>query len=246
VASEAETRAVVHADYRDGSAIDADEAIAFVLRSLNVMRGILSVGAEVILRADAGFWSNKMGEWLMEHGVRFIFSLPLRPGVKLMLRTTRWRGLDGDPDIQGTVIPGARLGMDPRLRVLGIRRRVFDAKAPPQGKRIDGCEQWRYQALVTVMTGQPEDLWLRANETAFLLRILAFNADLRFQAHAEEQASAAGRPAIRMGLVTRQRRFFNAAGRLLRTHGRWVLRVRDNPVGERLWAFYAPELLKVE
>ena len=275
VASEAETRAVVHADYRDGSAIDADEAIAFVLRSLNVMRGILSVGAEVILRADAGFWSNKMGEWLMEHGVRFIFSLPLRPGVKLMLRTTRWRGLDGDPDIQGTVISGARLGMDPRLRVLGIRRRVFDPKAPPQGKRIDGCEQWRYQALVTVMTGQPEDLWrfyngradcervfkvarnalgmgclvgqqLRANETAFLLRILAFNADLRFQAHAEEQASAAGRPAIRMGLVTRQRRFFNAAGRLLRTHGRWVLRVRDNPVGERLWAFYAPELLNLE
>jgi len=275
VASVAETRAVVHADYRDGSAIDAEEAIAFVLRSLTVMRGILSAGAEVILRADSGFWSNKMGAWLMDQEVPFIFSLPLRPGVKLMLRATRWRGLDGDPDIQGTVIPGARLGMDPRLRVLGIRRRVFDAKAPPQGKRIDGCERWRYQALVTVMTGQPDDLWrfyngradcerifkvarkalgmgrlvgqqLRANETAFLLRILAFNADLRFQAHAEERAAEAGQPAMRMGLVARQRRFFNAAGRLLRTHGRWVLRVRDNPVVERLWAFYAPELLNLE
>jgi hypothetical protein len=34
-----------------------------------------------------------------------------------MLRATWWRGLDGDPDIQGTVIPGARLGMDRRRRV---------------------------------------------------------------------------------------------------------------------------------
>ena len=273
VASVAETRAVVHADYRDGSAIDADEAIAFVARSVAVLRGYVAVSARVVLRADSGFWSRKMGAWLMEQGIPFIFSLPLRPGVKLMLRNTRWRGLDGDPDIQVTAMPGARLGMDSRLRVLAIRRRVLDPKAPPQGKVIDGCTRWRYQALVTAMEGVPEDLWrfyngrsdcerifkvargalgmgqligqkLRANETAFLIRLLAFNADQRFQAHAEARADGDKRPVLRMGLIARQRRFFMAAGRLLRRQGRWVLRVRDNPVVERMWGFYAPDLIR--
>lgn len=228
--------------------------------------GVLSAGAEVILRADAGFWSNKMGAWLMDQEVPFIFSLPLRPGVKLMLRATRWRGLDGDADIQGTVTPGARPGMDPRLRVLGIRRRVLDAKAPSQDKRIDGCERWRYQALVTVMTGQPADLWrfyngradcehifkvarkalgtgrlvgqqLRANETAFLLRILAFNTHLRFQADAEERAAEAGRTADGRSACARTRS--SCSGRRSTLPLRWLLRsqsLRNSRVPGRVGA----------
>jgi len=272
VASVADGRAVVHADYRDGSAIPAAEAIRFATQALAVLRSYLVDGAQVFLRADSGFWSREMARWLLDEGVPFIFALPLYPGVKLMLRTTRWRGLAGDPDIQVTTLPGERVGMDPRLRIVAVRRRVHDPKAPPQGKRIDGCTDWRYQALVTVMEGQPEDLWrfyngradcerifkvakgalgmghlighkLRANEVAFLLRLLAFNADGRFQAHAERQAEAAGRETLRMGLIARQRRFFNAAGRLLRDSGRWLLRVRDNPVVVRMWSFYAPDLV---
>jgi len=223
VASIAETRAVVHADYRDGSAISADEAIAFLDKTLARVRDGFAPGARLFVRADSGFWSRAMGEWLFDQELDFSFSLPLRAGVKLMLRNTCWKGLDGDPDIQLTVLPGERLGMDPRLRVVGIRRRVHDAKAPPQGKRIEGCSRWRYQAIVTSMSGEPYDLWrfyndrgdcervfrtarqalgmgcligqsLRANEVAFLLRLLAFNADLRFQAHAEDRARADRRP----------------------------------------------------
>ncbi len=272
VASVAESRAVIHADYRDGSAIDAAEAIRFVERSLAVLRGYLAPKAKVTLRADSGFWSRKIGSWLLDQGIPFVFSLPLHAGVKLMLRGARWRGLDGDPDIQVVALPGARFGMDPRLRVLGIRRGVFDPKAPPQGKPIPGCPGWRYQALVTNMEGEPEDLWrfyngradcervfkvargalgmgrliahkLRANETAFLLRVLAFNADLRFQAYAEARARAEERAPLHIGLIARQRRFFTAAGRLLRHHGRWVLRIRPNTVVMDMWRFYAPELI---
>ncbi len=275
VASVAENRAVVHADYRDGSAIAAVEAIAFATRALAVLRGQLASGAQVVLRADAGFWSRKMGAWLLGRDQAFIMSLPLYPGVKLMLRNTRWRGLDCDPDIQVVLLPGGRFGMDPRLRIVGVRRRVIDAKAPPQGKVIAGCRHWRYQALVTGMDGQPEDLWrfyngradcervfkvargalgmgrlvghkLRANEAAFLLRLLAFNADLRFHADAERAAEESGRPVVRMGLIARQRRFFTAAGRLLRVRGRWVLRVRENAHVARLWSFYAPSLFQLE
>ena len=271
VASVGDNRAVIHADYRDGSGIDAEEAIAFAARSLAVLRSYLAQGATIMLRADAGFWSKKMAAWLLEEEIGFIFSLPLYAGVKLMLKNTRWRGLDGDPDIQVTVLPGARLGMDPRLQVVGIRRRVFDTKSPPQGKVIAGCQRWRYQALVTAMRGTPEALWrfyngradcervfkeargalgmgclighsLRANETAFLLRLLAFNAGIRFQEAATREASAAGRPVLR--LIGRQRQFFKGVGRLLRSKGRWVLRVSDAPLVRNMWAFYAPRLLQ--
>jgi len=273
VASVAETRTVVHADYRDGSGIAASEAIAFADRAIAAVRNVLATGARVVLRADSGFWSNAMGGHLLEAAVPFIFAMPLRPALKLMLQVTRWRGLDGDPDIQVTTLGGQRLSLDPRLRIVAIRRRVHDEKAPPQGKRIAGCTRWRYQALITNMDGVAEDLWrfyngrsdcervfkvargalgmgrlvgqkLRANETAFLLRMLAFNADRRFHFHAEQRAHTEGREVLRMGLIARQRRFYRAAGRFLRAKSRWELRVKDgNPALQRAWDFYAPELV---
>ena len=156
VASIAETRAVVRALYRDGSGIKAEETIGFLKTVFTTVRQHLAPGVQLKFRADSGFWSNGLADWLLDQGVPFIFAMPLRPSVKLMLRTTRWRGLDGDPDIQVTVLAGKRVGIDERLHIIGIRRRVYNPKAPPQGKRIAGCNLWRYQALVTDMDGVPE------------------------------------------------------------------------------------------
>ena len=47
---------------------------------------------------------------------------------------------------------------------------------------------------------------------------------------------------LRLGLIARQPRFFCQAGRLLREHNRWVLRVPKNRRLTALWAFYAPDL----
>ena len=82
----------------------------------------------------------------------------------------------------------------------------------------------------------------RANELAFLLRLLAFNADLLFQQHVEDRTVVEKRPILRLGLIARQPRFFCQAGRLLREHNRWVLRVPKNRRLTALWAFYAPDL----
>ena len=175
MASVAELRMVVHATNRDGSGIDANEAIEFAARAIGRVRAALASRARVLLRADSGFWSNAFAAWLLDQGIPFIFAMPLRPGLKLMLRTTRWRGLDQDADIQVTLLAGAKLGIDARLQVVGIRRRVHDAKAPPQGERMEGCTRWRYQALVTCMDGTPEDLWRFYNDRA-TERLWAFYA----------------------------------------------------------------------
>lgn len=83
---------------------------------------------------------------------------------------------------------------------------------------------------------------LRANNVAFLLRLLAYNVDILFQRHVEKLAVDQKRQGIRIGLIARQRRFYNTAGRLLRVANQWLLRVADNRLVERLFAFYAPDL----
>ena len=277
VASIAEIRTVVRAVYRDGSGITSEETIAFLKTVFATVRRHIGEGVALKFRADSGFWSHAVGAWLLEQNVPFIFALPLHCGVKLMLRRTRWRGLDGDKDIQVATLRGPRVGLDERLRVVAVRRRVLDPKAPPQGKRIDGCTHWRYQALVTSMDGVPEELWrfyngradcervfrtarqalgmgklvgqiFRANEAAFMLRLLAMNADLRFQADREARAERApdAKSAPRQGLIRRQRSFYRTPGRLLKSQGRWRLRVPDRPSLAELWRHYAPGRVALE
>ena len=271
VASVAATRAVVHAEYRDGSAIDAKEAIAFFEETVRRVRARLA-GCLPTIRADSGFWSIPMMNWLLKENLPFVMAFPLRPSLKLMLHIAVWETLEDDPDIQLTSLTGEAVGLDSRVRVVAIRRFVHDASAPPQGKEILGDHDWRYQALVTSLDWAPLDVWrfyngradcerifkvgkhalgmnwlvshdLRANEAAFLLRMLAFNVDILFQRHLEEKAREEQRPTMRLGLQARQHRFYNGVGRWLREHGRWVLRVARNARLEKLWAYHAPSLI---
>lgn len=179
---------------------------------------------------------------------------------------------DGDDDIECAILPGQRVGIGDAFRVAVIRRQVHDPSAPPQGKKVEGHPHWRYQAVVSDQDWAAVDLWrfyngragcervfrigkqalalghlvsrqFRANEAAFLLRAMAFNADIRFQQHCEERARTEKRAVRRVGLEWRQPRFYRTAGRLLREAGRWVLRVPANRLLADLWEFYAPDLV---
>lgn len=272
VASVAQTRTVFHALYRDGSAFDAEQVVQFFSDARDRLRAAMPA-ATVFFRADSGFWSHKVAAWLLDQGLPFCFALPLYAGVKLMVSQVRFQPLHEDSDIQLGTLTGELLGMDHRLSVVVIRRRIYDPKAPPPGKVIQWSPNWRYQAIVTDRKDWvPLDVWrfyndrgdcervfkvakhglglscligheFRANTVAFLLRLLAFNVDQLFQQHAEDQARSDDRPVLHLGLLYRQVRFFNAAGRLLREHGRWVLRVSDNRRLRQLWSHYAPDLL---
>jgi hypothetical protein len=271
VASVAASRAVIHADYRDGSAITAQEAISFFSETVRRVRGV-DPGCLPTLRADSGFWSVPMGGGLLEEGLPFVMSHPLHAAVKLMLCKATWKPLEEDPDIDLATLPGEWVGLDPRLRIVAVRRFVHDEKAPPQGKVIPNDPEWRYQALVTSMDWSPLDTWrfyngradcervfkvakgalgmnwlvshdLTANNVAFLVRLLAFNVDVLFQQYLALRARSEGRPVLEMGLQSRQVRFYNGAGRWLREHNRWVLRIPDNARLAVLWSFHAPALL---
>jgi hypothetical protein len=275
VASVAEGRAIILAKYRDGSNIKNEEMISFLADLLTRLRARLGPGCKITLRGDAGIWCPAIGNWLREQGVPFVMAQPLTAGVKLHLHGLAFEPVDDDGDIECAHLPGELVGIGAVFRVAVIRRKVHDPAAPPQGKLVDGHPHWRYQAVVSDLDWEPSDLWrfyngradcervfrvgkqalalghlvsrgFRANEIAFLLRTLAFNVDIAFQARCEQRASDQGRTVRRVGLEWRQPRFYRTAGRLLREAGRWILRVPHNQFLADLWAFYAPDLVAAD
>ncbi len=283
VGSVAETRAVINAKYRDGSGIGEVETIDFIRETVKRARDAMA-GRTVSVRGDSGFWSKAVGAWLLEQGIPFTFSMPLAPGLKLMLMKVVFTRVevpepcitagdageedDDSDEIEVGVLAGADLGYDSRLRIVVIRRRVADPKAPPPGKVVNWSPDWRYQAIITDRDWDPLDVWrfyndrgdcervfkfgkhalglgwfvshlFRANEVAFLLRLLAWNSDLLFQQDAEQRARQEGRPVLRMGVQARQQYLYRLAGRLLRAQNRWELRLGVNRRAEATWAFYA-------
>jgi hypothetical protein len=272
VASVAETRAVIAAQYRDGSEMTDDEVFAFLDRVAKRLSAFFSAKATFVLRADGGFWSPRFTAGLQARGIPFVIGMHLIQQVKLMLMTASWRALTDDPDVEFAALPSESLAIGVGLRVVAIRRRVQDRRAPPSGKVIDWSPEWRYQALITDRAWSPEDVWrfyngrgeservfrigkqalamgnlvgrgYRGNETAFLLRLLAYNADISFQLEAEQAAQATARKVHQNGLEWRQHRFYNSPGRLLREHCRWILRTATNHRLAELWRFYAPDLV---
>jgi hypothetical protein len=201
-----------------------------------------------------------------------VLGMHMTQQVKLMLMVATWEARTDDPDIEFAVLGSELVKAGQGQRIVVIRRRVHDPKAPPSGKVVKTSPEWRYQALVTDRDWAPEDIWrfynyrgeservfrigkqelalghlvsrdYRTNEAAFLLRALAYNADIAFQRAAEERAVAENRTVRHNGLEWRQVRFYCSPGRLIFAAGRWVLRTATNWQLTELWRFYAPELM---
>lgn len=292
VASVAQTRAVVHAKYRDGSGIGEQESIAFIAESVSRLRGRLASGAAVSVRADSGFWSRATGEWLVAQKVPFTISMPLMTSLKLLLMGVTFKpvvctepcpgfepeegeqlddvDIETGEEIEVGVLGGEALGYDASVRIVVLRRRVFDPKAPPPGKVVGWSPDWRYQAIVTNTDWEPLDVWrfyndrgdaervfkvgkhalglgwfvsqvFRANEVAFLLRLMAWNADVLYQMDADERAERAERPVVRTGLQARQQYLYRLPGRLLHAAGRWELRLPAAAKVEALWRYFSSD-----
>lgn len=265
VASIAASRAVIAAKYRDGSGVSAVEVIDFLQASIARLRRH-SPDVDVMVRLDSGFYAKAVCAWLLEQGIDFAMALPFQAHLKEKLADADFKTLDDDIDT--AVIAGSDLNLDGRLRVVVIRRQVHDDKAPPPGKKIGNHRHYRYQAVVSSLSWSPPDIWrfyndrgdcerifkvgrqslglnclvgqsFRANTTAFLLRLLAFNLDRLFALQTAQAAQAK----VREGLSSRQRRFYRSLGRLVQTGHRLILKVSQSRWCRQRWQRYAPDIL---
>lgn len=267
VASVAESRAIVAAKYRGGANVNGPELLAFLQLVAGRVRAALGESCAMFFRGDSGMWTHAMVRWMLDQGIGFVCAQSMRPDIQAALQRAAWTVDPDDPEMEFAVVEGPV-----STRLVGIRRLDADPDEPALGKQLSWCPRYRYQALVTDRDWEAQDVWrfynhradcervfrvgkqvlglgklvgrdFASNAAAFLLRALAFNADLLFQQDAEERARAQGRPVRRLGLQWRQFRFYCSPGRLLRERSRWVLRVPTNPRLVAVWAFYAPDRL---
>lgn len=143
VAVRADTGEILHIRFRKGSANTGRGAQRFVREVIARVRRAGATGP-ITLRADSGFWSNKIIAACRAHGVRY--SITVRRQAPILtaigqIPETVWVDIDytasGDAQVAETLYNGHRLVVR-RTRIKGDQPALFD--------------QWRHHAFITDVT----------------------------------------------------------------------------------------------
>jgi hypothetical protein len=149
LATRADTGEVLHARMRTGSANTAHGATRFLQEVLGRVRRAGATG-QLTLRADSGFWSNKLLDTCTSHGVRY--SITVRATVQVNaaiagIDEAAWVDIDytdrGKAQVAETTLAGRRLVVR-RTRITGTQAQLFP--------------DWRHHAFVTDRPGTAIEL----------------------------------------------------------------------------------------
>ncbi len=144
LATRADTGEVVHTRMRKGSANTARGAQRFVRETVGRIRRAGATG-QLTLRADSGFWSNKVITACTDHDVRYSITVrATKPVVAAIaaIAEAAWVDIDYTPggraQVAETTVGGRRLVVR-RTRLTGRQAQLFP--------------DWRHHAFVTDRTG---------------------------------------------------------------------------------------------
>ena len=236
LASRADTGEVLHIRLRKGSANTARGAQRFV-EELIARVGRAGASGEKLLRADSGFWSNKVFARLERAGWRYSIGVRLQPHVREAIETIpedAWQTLDDYPptsvaQLAETVLAGRRL----------IVRRVRTLDA--QGELLPSWEHYpfvtnREEPLEIVEAEQRQHAVVELCIRDLKDQALAHFPSGRFFANAAWSVIAAlahnllrwtgvlGLPGDTVRTArTLRRRLLSLPGRLTRSARRWTL-----------------------
>jgi hypothetical protein len=147
LATRADTLETLHIRLRRGSAHTSRGMLRFIDELAARVRRA-GAGGELVLRADAGFWSHKILARLARHDIRYSIAVPLQPYVRRAIEAIpeqHWVPLPDYPPAGGIAeIAETRLG-PLRLVVRRVRNVEQDTLFP----------DWRHLAFVT---DRPEPL----------------------------------------------------------------------------------------
>jgi len=146
LATRADTSEVLHARLRKGAANTQRGALRFVDELLARVRRAGATG-EVLLRADSGFWNNKVIARLAEQGCRYSIGVRMAPHVRAriaLIPDEDWQPIVDYPDSGVCELAETMLG-DRRL----IVRRVH---LHAQDQQTELFAYWRHFAFVTNRT----------------------------------------------------------------------------------------------
>lgn len=151
VATRADTGEVLHARMRKGSANTGRGAQRFVRETVGRVRRAGATGP-IVMRMDAGFWSRKVIDACIDHGVAFSITVTRQPVITAAIQAIAddaWVDIDYT---EGGTAQVAEATWD-GWRLIVRRTRIDDDPALPAL-----FASWRHHAFVTNRTGHAVEL----------------------------------------------------------------------------------------
>lgn len=248
-----ETRDYLGGLMRSGKAHTSHMALPFLKAMLKQLPAHIQ---KLRLRADSGFFSLEMLEYLFRHSIEFYVVVPLQPWVqKKIWRRRGWRDIGSGVEV--SELPYV-LTEKITVRMVVIRKRVKKGASPKKQLKLLSLEDvlYDYQVIATNSELAPEEVWRFYNQRAccenfikegiygfgldkvishhyggncayFELLMLGYNLINFFK---EE---ALGQKKVKQMVQTLREKFLLIPARLIKTAGQWILKQ------ERSWIYRA-------
>lgn len=243
-----ETRDYLGGLLRNGRHHTSYHAVAFLKGMLKIIPRHIE---KIRLRADSGFFSLEMLEFLGQRGIEYYVVVPLKSWVQSLIQGIRvWRSIGDGYEVGECILP---LGKEKIFRMVVVRKRVRVGEKPQKQLKLLHVEAvlYDYQAIVTSSAEVPEEVWRTYNQRAccenfikegiysfgldqivshqwagnnayFQLLMLAYNLMNFFKEEVLAQKK------VKEMARTIRERFFLIPGKLVNLGGRWILRLAEN------------------
>ena len=246
-----ETRDYIGGLFRSGKHHTSYHGVKF-LKSM--VKKLPSHIKDIKLRADGGFFSRKMIEYLVKKGIEFYIAVPIQSWVQKKIRHTRnWT------DIKGGAETGECeyvLSKGITLRMVFIKQKIKGNNSPKKQLKLLNIDEvkYDYQVIVTSSYKEAADVWRYYNQRAccenfikegiygfgldkvvshcyagnyvwFELLMLAYNLMNLFKEEVLNQKK------VKHMTQTIRDRIFLIPGKLVSTSRQWVLKL------EKTWAY---------
>jgi hypothetical protein len=246
-----ESRDYIGGLFRSGKHHTSYNAVTF-LKSM--IKKLPSHIEDIKLRADGGFFSRDMMEYLIKKEIEVYIAVPIQPWVQKKIRHTReWTGIGGGVETGECVYVFTK---DVTLRMVFVRQKIKGDNSPKKQLKLLNIDEvkYDYQVIMTNSDKEAVDVWRYYNQRAccenfikegiygfgldkvvshsyggnyawFELLMLAYNLMNFFKEEVLNQKK------VKHMTQTIRDRLFLIPGRLVSTSRRWVLKL------ERTWAY---------
>lgn len=158
-----ETRDYIGGLFRSGKHHTSYNAVKFLK---GVMKRLPSHIEKIKLRADSGFFSGEMIEFLVNESIEFYMVVPIQPWVQKKIRQMRgWTAIGGGAE---TAECEYVFKKDVSLRMVIIRQKVKSQNRPRKQLKLlnTGYVKYDYQVILTNGKKEPGEVWRYYNQRA--------------------------------------------------------------------------------
>jgi len=158
-----ETRDYLGGVFRSGKHHSSYNVVRFLKKAIKRLPSHIG---DIRLRADSGFFSRDMVNFLIKRDIEFYIVVPIQPWVQRKIRHLRdWKGIGGGVETGECEYVVKK---DVSLRMVVIRQRIKSNSSPRKQLKLLTTEDVRYdyQVILTSSDKEAEEVWRFYNQRA--------------------------------------------------------------------------------